>query len=391
MSTSSEYNKPKRHIIRSQSSDMQQQEHDNFPYRRSQSYSPIIMSIQQDNPSDPENLERSPFSRNADTISYSATALQSKKASWICLGVVLLACMSGYAARQTIQSTAAQVSTMENSRLLLREKATNVANDLLELKKKINSIHSQGDNNQNDYNHHHNNDNDKEEMKVSNIRSMHQMMKAQKRVDTASQQAQLLRERIQAMSLAGIVQKYGDGVHRVEFVLEFQDGRDGPTTFVIELAPSHLMPHSVETFLDMVSNKLVDGCSFIMNALHLIKAAPLPYDGSSAKDKAQSFVDLGLDQLAFKEYSERVPHEKYTMGFTADGSPSFFINVDDNTHAHEGDPCFAKVMQGFDTIQRLEASPTRNGIWFTQRVGIRSARILVDSVGDEPAKLRAKR
>lgn len=370
---------------------MQQQEHDNFPYRRSQSYSPIIMSTQQDNHSDPENLERSPFSRNADTISYSATALHSNKASWICLGVVLVACMSGYAARQTIQSTAAQVSTMENSRLLLREKATNVANDLLELKKKINSIHSQGDNNQNDYNHHHNNDNDKEEMKVSNIRSMHQMMKAQKRVDTASQQAQLLRERIQAMSLAGIVQKYGDGVHRVEFVLEFQDGRDGPTTFVIELAPSHLMPHSVETFLDMVSNKLVDGCSFIMNALHLIKAAPLPYDGSSAKDKAQSFVDLGLDQLAFKEYSERVPHEKYTMGFTADGSPSFFINVDDNTHAHEGDPCFAKVMQGFDTIQRLEASPTRNGIWFTQRVGIRSARILVDSVGDEPAKLRAKR
>jgi cyclophilin family peptidyl-prolyl cis-trans isomerase len=366
--------KPTR-LIRSQSNDIQQESDTRFSYRRSQSYSPLTFKQAL---SDHDDIESS--SLHADTTSYAT--LQSKRASWICLGVLLIACMSGYAARQSIQSTAARVSAMETSRQLLKEKVTSVANDLVELKKKITSINS---NPQHDHNQ------EKEEMKVSNIRAMHQMNKAQKRVDTASKQALLLRERVQALSLAGISKKYGDGIHHVEFELEFQDGVDGPTKFVIELAPSELMPHSVETFLDMVSNKLVDGCSFIMNALNLIKAAPLPYDGSSAKDKAQSFADFGLDKLAFKEYSESFPHEKYTMGFTADGSPSFFINVDDNTHSHEGDPCFAKVIQGFDAVKRLESSPTRNGIWFTQRVGIKSARIIeANSINYEQAKLRQK-
>ncbi|GAX20575.1 hypothetical protein FisN_3Hh575 [Fistulifera solaris] len=363
-------------LVRSQSNDIQQESDTRFLYKRSQSYSPLTFKQALSNHDDIES-----FSLHADTTSYAS--LQSKRASWICLGVVLIACLCGYAARQTIQSTAAQVSTMETSRQLLKEKVTSVANDLVELKKKINSIHTNHppqDHNQ-----------EKEEMKVSNIRAMHQMNKAQKRVDTASKQALLLRERVQALSLEGISKKYGDGIHHVEFELEFQDGLDGPTKFVIELAPSELMPHSVETFLDMVSNQLVDGCSFIMNALNLIKAAPLPYDGSSAKDKAQSFADFGLDKLAFKEYSESFPHEKYTMGFTADGSPSFFINVDDNTHSHEGDPCFAKVIQGFDAVKRLELTPTRNGIWFTQRVGIKSARIIeANRMNDEPAKLRQK-
>lgn len=218
-------------------------------------------------------------------------------------------------------------------------------------------------------------------MKVSNIRAMHQMMKAQDRVDQFSKQANALKKKIQSASLAGIYEKYGEGVHRVEFELAFHDGQGGPTKFVIEMAPSELMPHSVEAFLDMVSNKLIDGCSFIMNALHVIKASPIPHDGSSAKEKAKSFADFGLDQLAFKEYNEHFPHQKYTMGFTADGSPNFFLNTADNTFSHEGDPCFGKVVLGFDTIKRLESTPTRNGIWFTHRVGIKSAKLLDNKSG----------
>lgn len=363
-------------LARSQSSNISLDRDHKFPYRRSQSYNPPMFGRETSDQTDVESLH-DPFDNN------SFPALQSRKASWLCLGVLLIACLSGYAARQTIQSTAAKVSTMEQSRQLLREKVTNVANDLVVLKQKIYSINTI---NQNEHLP------DKHEMRVSNIRAMLQMNNAQKRVDQASKQALALKQRIQSLSLAGILQKYGDGVHFVEFELEFQDGKDGPNKFVIELAPSELMPHSVETFLDMVSNKLIDGCSFIMNALNLIKAAPLPYDGSSSKDKAQSFADLGLDELAFKEYSEDFPHQKYTMGFTADGSPSFFINVDDNIHTHEGDPCFGKVVRGFDTIQRLESTPTRNGIWFTQRVGIKSARIVQsDSIGDEQIKLRHNR
>ena len=136
------------------------------------------------------------------------------------------------------------------------------------------------------------------------------------------------------------------------------------------------MPHSVHTFLEMVSGGLLDGCSFILNAMHVLKAAPLPFDGSSAADKARAFSDKGLESVAFKEYNEEYPHKKYTVGFAADGSPSFYINTENNSEIHAGDPCFGRVMSGFDTIKRLEATPTRNGIWFERRIGIKSARLL---------------
>jgi cyclophilin family peptidyl-prolyl cis-trans isomerase len=132
----------------------------------------------------------------------------------------------------------------------------------------------------------------------------------------------------------------------------------------------------VHVFLEMVSTGLLDGCSFILNALHVLKAAPLPYDGTSAAEKARAFTAHGLESVAFKEYSDNYPHKQFTVGFAADGSPSFYINTEDNSEIHVGDPCFGKVIKGFDAVRRLEAAPTRNGIWFEKRVGIKKARIL---------------
>ena len=84
----------------------------------------------------------------------------------------------------------------------------------------------------------------------------------------------------------------------------------------------------------------------------------------------------GLESVAFREYAPDFPHKRYTVGFAADGSPSFYINIEDNSEIHVGDPCFAKVVSGFDTIQRLENMPTRNGIWFEHRIGIKEVTIL---------------
>jgi cyclophilin family peptidyl-prolyl cis-trans isomerase len=306
-----------------------------------------------------------------------------QRVSWVFATCLIIGCAFGFISRQVVGNTREQVLAMENTRNMLYEKSVSVEGELDRLKRQINAIGMMSQTAQNP-------DQRNEIMKVSNIRAMHQMMKAQDRVDQSEKQADGLRKKIQASSLAGIYQKYGKGVHRVEFELVFADGKKGPTKFVLELAPSELMPHAVEAFLDMVSNKLIDGCSFIMSALNVIKASPIPYDGSSAKVKAQSFADLGLDQLAFKEYNPQFPHQKYTMGFTADGSPNFFLNTADNTFAHEGDPCFGKVVQGFDTIKRLESSPTRNGIWFTQRVGIKSATFLDNSSVSIDQKKRIK-
>jgi cyclophilin family peptidyl-prolyl cis-trans isomerase len=201
----------------------------------------------------------------------------------------------------------------------------------------------------------------------------------------AQSQADKLRSQVIAHSKQDAVKKYGGGDIRIKMDLVFptttlEDGTvledTGPHSIVMEMAPLDLMPHSVYTFLEMISEGLLDGCSFIINAMHELKAAPLPYDGSPASIKAKQFSDSGLESVAFKEYSPEFPHEKYTIGFAADGSPSFYINSEDNSDIHVGDPCFAKIVSGYDTVQRLDELPTRNGIWFENRVGIKKVHIL---------------
>ena len=207
-------------------------------------------------------------------------------------------------------------------------------------------------------------------------RAVEEMQLLDQRLKESEQKALLLKQKVQALSKREAIAKYGHQTHRVELELAFPDGREGPTKFVIELAPLDLMPHSVHFFLEMVSSGLLDGCSFILNALHVLKAAPLPYDGSSAATKARAFTRMGLESVAFKEYAPNYPHEQYTVGFAADGSPSFYINTEDNSEIHLGDPCFGTIVEGFDTVKRLEASPTRNGIWFEARIGIKKATVL---------------
>jgi cyclophilin family peptidyl-prolyl cis-trans isomerase len=203
-----------------------------------------------------------------------------------------------------------------------------------------------------------------------------EMDSIQRKLHVSAGHAESLKDQVQDISKRDTISKYGAGVKRVEIELIFPGSTEGPNSFVIEMAPLDLMPHSVYTFLEMVSNGILDGCSFILNALHVLKAAPLPFDGTPAAVKASAFSKSGLVSVAFREYSPEYPHKKYTVGFAADGSPSFYINMEDNTKIHVGDPCFAKVVSGFDTIKRLEDSPTRNGIWFEHRIGIKRARVL---------------
>jgi cyclophilin family peptidyl-prolyl cis-trans isomerase len=219
----------------------------------------------------------------------------------------------------------------------------------------------------------------------ANPKLIEEMNNIQRKLKYSQTKADKLKTQVSEISRRDAMAKYGSGVIRVQMELIFPTPQDstglrssenGPNTIVMEMASLELMPHSVYTFLEMVSSGLLNGCSFILNALHVLKAAPLPYDGTSASDKARAFLEHGLESVAFREYSPEFPHAKYTVGFAADGSPSFYINTEDNTDIHVGDPCFAKVISGFDTIQRLEKMPTRNGIWFEHRIGIKEVTIL---------------
>jgi cyclophilin family peptidyl-prolyl cis-trans isomerase len=210
----------------------------------------------------------------------------------------------------------------------------------------------------------------------TNPKMVEEVSAIQQKLKISADKAQKLKEQVQKISKLDALEKYGPGPYRIEMELTFPGNQAGATKFEIEMAPLDLMPHSVYTFMEMASLGLLDGCSFILNALHVVKAAPLPSDGSFSQDKGQQFAANGLESVAFREYSSHYPHKRYTVGFAADGTPSFYINTDDNTEIHIGDPCFGTVVSGIETVKRLEASPTRNGIWFENRIGIKSAKVV---------------
>lgn len=308
------------------------------------------------------------------------TTVPPSQIPFFMIGMLFIGVAAMYTSGESVNNVAHQVELLQEERAHLDAKIREAELDLNAVQRDLIRL--------DDLLHHHHegdNTNSNEEIPdgVASFRANHEMQNLQDRLKEKVALAESLKNKVQAESIQKVKQKYGEGVHRVQMELFFPGETEGPTVFTVEMAPLNVMPHAIHTFLDMVNEGLIDGCSFILNAMHVIKAAPLPYDGRPAKIKAKEFSDAGLSSVAFREYSDEYPHSKYTMGFAADGSPSFYINTEDNTDIHAGDPCFAKVVGGFDTVLRLENSPTRNGIWYAKRIGIKSARIL----GKEEAPL----
>jgi hypothetical protein len=296
-----------------------------------------------------------------------------------CLCAMTAMCTS----RATLATTLQQVALLDTNRAAMDAQLQNTERGLLRIKRQVQAIDAMRSN--------------KEQggaavlgaangdgltmvekrRRQENTRALKELHGLQNRLKEEATLVDRLKKQVRDAAKRDLLTKYGAGPHRVEMELVFPDRKvGGANKFVIELADAEIMPHSVYTFLEMVSLGLLDGCSFILNALHVVKAAPLPYDGSSAAQKAQAFTAAGLESVAFKEYSPEYPHKQYTVGFAADGSPSFFINMENNADVHAGDPCFGRIISGLDAIKRLEAQPTRNGIWFEKRIGIKVARML---------------
>jgi len=189
--------------------------------------------------------------------------------------------------------------------------------------------------------------------------------------------------------------------------------------FVVELAPLEEVPHAIHLFLEQVDHGLMDGTHFYLNGPHIVQAGPQPiwdadgpvdgnddvfqkdpdghknnhkisanavdtisrYEKQLASNKAESetdddefvnyysaeeyfeedkrtkeFQDLGLDQLAFPDYSRDYPHRSWTVGYTGrPGGPDWYINKVDNQESHgpggqsqhaleeQGDSCFGTI------------------------------------------------
>jgi len=175
-----------------------------------------------------------------------------------------------------------------------------------------------------------------------------------------------LEKEIQRISSIEIIERFGEGPYRVEFDITILriDGdmkKKFHGTFVVEMAPLVEMPHSVYTFLHMVDNKLWDNTSFVHQSEHIILAQPVSPKGS----KHEQFENTEGTSLLFQEYSENFPHIKYTLGFAGRPGSYFYISTENNTEHHgpggqdnhvlseEADPCFAKIVSGFDVVNKM--------------------------------------
>ena len=170
---------------------------------------------------------------------------------------------------------------------------------------------------------------------------------------------------------------FGPGPHEVEFTILLDEANK---TFVIEMAPLDDVPHAIHFFLEQVEHGLWNGCFFYLNGPHVIQAGPALTDEDEAdapdaehgdddrSSAMQPFRALGLETLAFPDYSDNFPHLPWTLGFTGrPGGPDFYINKVNNTDSHgpggqyhhalqeQGDSCFAKVVRGKEIVAELYA------------------------------------
>ena len=108
------------------------------------------------------------------------------------------------------------------------------------------------------------------------------------------------------------------------------------------------------------------GCGrgkFNINAPHVLQVDP---------GRFKAFKDQKLATLAFQEYHASYPHKKYTLGMASrPAGPSFYVNKMDNVANHgpggqghhvleeEGEPCFARVVYGFQALNAVAARPVK--------------------------------
>lgn len=183
-----------------------------------------------------------------------------------------------------------------------------------------------------------------------------------KRENAMTERINLLQNEIQEISEREALERFGKGPYNFQINVQFDS--DDISSFIIETFPLDEMPHSIHYFLQTVHHQLWDGTIFLHTNDHVLQAAPTEYHGANLRDR---FEKAHLKHLAFPEYNRKYKHEKYTLGFGGrPGGPDFYISTQDNSHYHgpggqgqhdiheDADPCFAKVIAGFDVVDRMQ-------------------------------------
>ena len=182
---------------------------------------------------------------------------------------------------------------------------------------------------------------------------------------------------------------------------------------MVELAPLSAMPHAAHIFLEQVSHGLWDSAWFYINGPHVMQAGPQAEETDDSDDDPREvslrpFKEVSLESLHFPEYSKDFPHAAWTLGFTGrPGGPDFYINKIDNSEAHGpggqyqhelsefADPCFAKVIKGFDTLEDIVRESTilegEYQYFFEYPVHIVQAIVLPNPISVDEEQLASRR
>jgi cyclophilin family peptidyl-prolyl cis-trans isomerase len=132
-------------------------------------------------------------------------------------------------------------------------------------------------------------------------------------------------------------------------------------TIWIETAHVDQMPHTIHFFLEQVSNGVFDNTQFYWNAPTYVQAGP---DHDPHKLQVMEQTQPSLVHLIYQEHSDRLHHQQYTLGYPGrPGGPDFYLNLEDNSgeqgpnNGHtDTDPCFARIIRGFNTMERIHRS-----------------------------------
>ena len=156
-----------------------------------------------------------------------------------------------------------------------------------------------------------------------------------RQADEVDKEVAALQDFMQHGARQEIAARYGTGSVHVNVALGL-DG-SGPAQLTLELFDE--TPHAAWVYLQQIANGDWAGSNFIWHPSHMILASP---------------AKSSTTKLEFVERSVHA-HQAWTVGLTPsdNGGYNFYINLQDNSHVHEGDVCFGKIVGGFDALQRL--------------------------------------
>ena len=199
------------------------------------------------------------------------------------------------------------------------------------------------------------------ELKVQTFDRIVRELKAQIPIFEINAEAQTAAKQLQDATQLLLAARYGAREpYHVKVKLEFQpsipdfDQMGSLGEFIIEMAPTSLLPHSVFTFLEIARQ-------WKSGAFHRIAGHVL---------QVMVRTKTNIQHLAFQEYSPLYPHKKMTCGYAGRPSgPAFYVSILDNSKNHgpgsqqtenpyEADANFGTVIQGFDeTVMRITKVP----------------------------------